>query len=134
MNWLRNRTARRSLGRSVLTTYRPACEDLEARLVLCADELGVGHLLQQVGSPVPASVQASHPPDHTGAAAGASAGSVVTAGAAAAGLAVPALNSLPGAPAMLYYPGKEDPRVGRTILSDRPGESDRIVRPTFLPG
>ncbi len=34
----------------------------------------------------------------------------------------------------LYYPGKEDPPVGRTILSDRPGESDRIVRPTFLPG
>ncbi len=33
-----------------------------------------------------------------------------------------------------YYPGKEDPPVGRTILSDRPGESDRIVRPTFLPG
>ncbi len=35
---------------------------------------------------------------------------------------------------VVYYPGKEDPPVGRTILSDRPGESDRIVRPPFLPG
>ncbi len=39
-----------------------------------------------------------------------------------------------GVPMGDYYPGKEDPPVGRTILSDRPGESDRIVRPTFLPG
>ena len=35
---------------------------------------------------------------------------------------------------LLYYPGKEDPPVGRTILSDRPGESDRIVRPTLSRG
>ncbi len=34
----------------------------------------------------------------------------------------------------LITPAKKIPPVGRTILSDRPGESDRIVRPTFLPG